>query len=276
MLELYHYNNSICSERVRMALHEKHVHDWVSHHVDLFKGEQFAPEYIKLNPKAETPTLVHDAAIIRESSLICEYIDDVYAEPLLKPGYPVGVAHMREWVKRSDDHLYEAVASLSFVSVFRQTLNDKSAEAKEQHFRSQTDLPRLMRQRSCVESGFASDYVTRSVYNVMKLSDDLDKHLKLEGPWLLGDQYTLAEIGYSPFLARLEALEMLDLFFEGKQAANRWWYACKDRQSFSAAEVGPAAGIEAERYAQCGRESRAELEQLIARIQTSSSYDLLL
>ena len=87
---------------------------------------------------------------------------------------------------------------------------------------------------------------------------------------------TLAEIDYSPFLARLEALEMLDLFFEGKQAANRWWNACKDRQSFGTAEVGPAAGTEAERYAQSGRESRAELKQLIARVQTSCSYDLLL
>ncbi len=275
MLELYHYNNSICSERVRMVLHEKRVTDWVSHHVDLFKGEQFASEYIKLNPRAETPTLVHDAAIIRESSLVCEYIDDVYAEPALKPKDPVGVAHMREWVKRSDDHLYETVASLSFVSIFRQTLTDKGAKAREQHFRSQTDLPRVMRQRSCVESGFGSDYVVRGVYNIMKLADDLDEHLKLEGPWLLGKQYTLAEIDYSPFLARLEALEMLDLFFGGKRAVSRWWDACKDRQSFGATEVGPAAGTEAERYAQCGRDSRAELEILIDRIQTSSIFDLV-
>ena len=275
MLELYHYNNSICSERVRMVLHEKRVTDWVSHHVDLFAGEQFASEYLKLNPKAETPTLVHDTAIIRESSLICEYVDDVYAEPALKPSDPVEVAHMREWVKRSDDHLYEAVASLSFVTVFRQTLNDKGTDAKEKHFRSQTDLPRLMRQRSCVENGFDSEYVIRSVSNVTKLSEDLDKHLKQEGPWLLGEQYTLAEIDYSPFLARLEALELLDIFFEGKQAASRWWSACKDRQSFSASEVGPAAGIEAERYAQCGRTCRAELKSLVSRIQTSNIYDLI-
>ena len=68
MLELYHYNNSICSERVRMVLHEKRVTDYVSHHIDLFAGEQFAPEYIQLNPKAETPTLVHDGAVICASN----------------------------------------------------------------------------------------------------------------------------------------------------------------------------------------------------------------
>jgi glutathione S-transferase len=275
LLALYHYNNSICSERVRMVLHEKRVTDYVDHHIDLFAGEQFAPEYIKLNPKAETPTLVHDGAVIRESSLVCEYIDDVYAEPALKPQDPVGVAHMREWVKRSDDQLYEAVASLSFVSIFRQTLNDKGDDAKEKHFRSQTDLSRLMRQRSCVESGFDSAYVVRSVSNVMQLMEDLDEHLKIQGAWLLGEQYTLAEIDYSPFFARLEALEMLDVFLEGKQEARRWWDDCKSRECFAAAAVGPAAGVEAERYAQCGRKALTELESLINRIHTSSIYDLL-
>lgn len=258
-----------------MVLHEKGVTDYVSHHIDLFAGEQFSPEYIKLNPKAETPTLVHDEAVVRESSLICEYVDDVYPEPALKPGDPVGIAHMREWVKKSDDLLYEAVASLSFVSVFRQTLNAKGDEAKEKHFRSQTDLPRVMRQHSCVESGFDSDYVIRSVSNAMKLAEELNEHLKHHGPWLLGKQYTLAEIDYSPFLARLEALEMLDIFFDGKNDAIRWWDACKSRECFGATEVGPAAGAEAVRYAQCGRDSRAQLEDLVTRIQNSSSYDLL-
>ncbi len=257
-----------------MVLHEKGVTDWVNHHIDLFAGDQFAPEYIKLNPKAETPTLVHGDSVIRESSLICEYVDDIFSEPALKPEDPVGIARMRAWVKRSDEQFYEAVASLSFVTIFRQTLNDKGADTKEKHFRSQTDLSRLMRQRSCVEDGFDSEYVVRSVYNVMKLSQDLEEHLKRGGPWIMGEQYTLAEIDYSPFLARLEALEMLDIFLEHKQVTSRWWDACKSRRSFQESEVGPATGSESERYAQCGRSGRTELKHLIARIEASSIYDL--
>jgi glutathione S-transferase len=258
-----------------MVLQEKSISDYVSHPVDLFAGEQFAPEYLKLNPLAQTPTLVHDGVVIRESSLICEYIDDAYPERSLKPKDPAGVAHMREWVKRSDERLYEAVASLSFVSVFRQALNAKSAEDRERHFRSQTDLHRLMRQRSCVDEGFSSDYVLRSVFDVMRLAEDLDKQLESHGPWLMGEQYTLAEINYSPFLARLDALEMLDVLFAGKRAAGRWWRACAERPSFAAARVGPAIGREAAHYANCGRSVRAELESLIDRIRTSSIYDLI-
>ena len=53
MLELYYFENSICSERALMVLAEKKVTDWVPHHVDLFKREQFDPQYLKLNPKVQ-------------------------------------------------------------------------------------------------------------------------------------------------------------------------------------------------------------------------------
>jgi hypothetical protein len=108
----------------------------------------------------------------------------------------------------------------------------------------------------------------------MRLSEDLDAHLENYGPWLLGDQYTLAEIAWSPFLARLEALCMLDVFFDGKQSAQRWWKQCKARNSFAAAEVGPAAGAEAERFAHCGSSTRAELCSLTDRIRSSTAYDI--
>ena len=62
MLELYYFENSICAERPLMLLAEKGVTDWVPRHVHLFRGEQFDPAYLALNPKAQVPTLVHDGA----------------------------------------------------------------------------------------------------------------------------------------------------------------------------------------------------------------------
>ena len=50
---------------------------WTGHYVDILKREQFAPEYLKLDPKHVVPTLVHDGHVIRESILICEYLDEV-------------------------------------------------------------------------------------------------------------------------------------------------------------------------------------------------------
>ncbi len=47
--------------------------------------DQFDPEYLKLNPKAVVPALVHDGRVIVEFTVICEYVDEVFPEPSLKP-----------------------------------------------------------------------------------------------------------------------------------------------------------------------------------------------
>ncbi len=38
-LTLYHFNNSIYSQKIRMVLEEKNVSDWESKEVDLFNGD---------------------------------------------------------------------------------------------------------------------------------------------------------------------------------------------------------------------------------------------
>ena len=52
-----------------------------SSHEFLTKLRQYAPEYLKLNPKAVVPTLVHDGHVVRELTVICEYIEDVSPQP---------------------------------------------------------------------------------------------------------------------------------------------------------------------------------------------------
>ena len=74
MVELYHFWSSVCSVRVRMALEEKGV-PWTSRYVDLFKFDQMRPDYLAINPDGVVPTLVHDGQVVRESSIICEYIN---------------------------------------------------------------------------------------------------------------------------------------------------------------------------------------------------------
>ena len=57
MLELYHHGSSVCAAKVRIVLAEKGL-QWKGHYLDILKGDQFDPEYMKLNPKAVVPTLV--------------------------------------------------------------------------------------------------------------------------------------------------------------------------------------------------------------------------
>jgi glutathione S-transferase len=79
MLELYHNVNSVCAQKVRIALTEKELE--CKEHLMTLRGDQFDPAYMKLNPNAVVPTLVHDGQPIVESSIILYYLDEAFSQP---------------------------------------------------------------------------------------------------------------------------------------------------------------------------------------------------
>ena len=109
MIELYHHGSSVCAAKVRFTLGEKHL-AWQGHYLDILKGDQFAPDYQKLNPKAVVPTLIHDGNVIVESTVINEYIDETFPDMSLKPKSPVERAEMRVWTKAVDENCILPVA----------------------------------------------------------------------------------------------------------------------------------------------------------------------
>ena len=58
MLELYHNINSVCAQKVRIALHEKgqRIGQEVKEHLLMLRGDQNDPAYEKLNPNL---SLIH-------------------------------------------------------------------------------------------------------------------------------------------------------------------------------------------------------------------------
>jgi glutathione S-transferase len=240
MLELYYFDNSICSERPKMTLAEKGVTDWVPHHVHLFKGEQFDPAYLKLNPKAQVPTLVHDGAVIRESSLICDYLDNLYPEPSLTPDSPVETAHMREWIKEADEAGFEGVAALTFIIVFRTKLMAMPEAERDAYWAGQTVLERTQRQKSCVLEGFDSPYALRAIATWERIFERIENTIAANGPWLMGDQFTLADLDLATFIARLDGLALLGPWLADRPNARKWWSRVKGRPSYAEARVGPS------------------------------------
>ena len=111
MLILYDFGNSVCCQKVRITLVEKGL-TWEARRVDLFKTEQYDPDYLKLNPKGVVPTLVHDGMPVIESTLICEYIDETFPDPPLIPKDPAERARMRLWSKFVDEGLFDGATEL--------------------------------------------------------------------------------------------------------------------------------------------------------------------
>ncbi|RLM78586.1 glutathione S-transferase Z1-like [Panicum miliaceum] len=97
---LYSYWRSSCSHRARIALNLKGV-DYEYKAVNLLKGEQSDPEFLKLNPMKFVPALVDDDAVIGDSYAIAlasieilafvipiSYLEDKYPDPPLLPQDP--------------------------------------------------------------------------------------------------------------------------------------------------------------------------------------------
>ncbi|WP_089398503.1 maleylacetoacetate isomerase [Noviherbaspirillum humi] len=102
-MKLYSYFRSSASYRVRIALNLKGMaHDIIPVHLLKNGGEQFAPEFRKLNADALVPVLVDEEAdadavrsVLTQSLAIIEYLDETHPEPRLLPADPLDRAHVR-------------------------------------------------------------------------------------------------------------------------------------------------------------------------------------
>ena len=230
-LTLYHFNNSVCSQKVRLALAEKGL-EWDERFVDLVKLEQYEPDYVQLNPKGVVPTLVHDDQVVIESTLICEYLDDTFPNPSLKPAHPSGCAAMRVWTKAVDEGIHEGVVALSFSAMFRERMKGMTDEQRARQFRNIGDPVRRDRDRVVFEQGVESSYVFNAIAIYETTFSKLEKVLVDGRDWIMGDQYTLAEINFAPYAARLEFMGLLEIWIEDRPQIAAWWHRLKARTAY--------------------------------------------
>ena len=105
-MKLYTGPISLFSAKVRIALDEKglvpdqHVSvDWSPEHRYL----PHHPDVVRLNPRRQVPILVDGDVVLRESTVICEYLDEVHPEPPLLPRTPAARARCRTLEAFADD-----------------------------------------------------------------------------------------------------------------------------------------------------------------------------
>lgn len=79
MLTLY-YCPHACSMASHVALEEAGA-DYATRKINIFKGEQFKPDYKAINPRAKVPALQFEGgAVLLESTAILTWIGDTYPE----------------------------------------------------------------------------------------------------------------------------------------------------------------------------------------------------
>ncbi len=227
MLELYHHGSSVCAAKVRYALNIKGVKPDHMHYIDILKGEQFTPEFRAINPKAVVPSLVHDDKIINESTLICEYVDEVFPGDNLIPSDPFEKTQMRIWTKAVDEQLHPACGELTFVCCHRHIVMRLGKEQLEEFLKSTPDQSVTSkwkaRKQEIVRLGFDAPGIADTIrlYDswLFKMEDALKEH-----EWLAGHAFSLADVGLAPYVNRLDMLGMSGLWADGRLPHVEAWF----------------------------------------------------
>lgn len=221
MLTLYNAAHSTCSQKVRICLAEKSL-PFNDVKLDLGKGkDHLKPEYLKINPNGVVPTLIDDGNIIIDSSVICEYLDEKYPEVRLTPEDLVQRAKMRAWMRFLEEVPTAAVRVPSFNMGF---LPRYEGLNREQFEAQQADIRPIRKQfyRRMGPNGFKKEDVDASLDQLSITCRRMHEAL-IGGPWLLGAQYTLADIIVAPLIDRMADLGFSDIW-EGKYPLVTEWY----------------------------------------------------
>jgi glutathione S-transferase len=234
MITLYHHGSSVCAAKVRIVLAEKSL-PWEDVYIDILRGDQFDPAYMKLNPKAVVPTLVHDGKVIVESSVIGEYLDEAFPDPPLKPAAPAHRAAMRLWTKAIDEFLHPACAELTFASCHRHIVGRLPPEKFAQFLESTPPISVTAdwhaRKIEIVLQGMAAPGVERTFRLYDSYLQKMENTLAQQ-PWLAGDAYSLADISMTPYVNRLDMLGMSAMWVSSRPRLTDWFERMKSRPSF--------------------------------------------
>ncbi|HUT48218.1 MAG TPA: glutathione S-transferase family protein [Alphaproteobacteria bacterium] len=231
MLTLHHNNMSVCAQKVRLVIRAKSL-EVTEHHLNLRLGDQLKPDYLALNPNGVVPTLVVDGRPIIESTLICEYLDEAYPAPPLRPGDLVERAIMRRFAAIPDQGLHAACGTLSSAIAFRHQYLARPRAEMEDNIARTPDPARRERKRLTIEMGMAAPFAADAVRAYDGVLGRIEARLGEAGTWLTGDAYSLAEACLTPYLVRLDHLR-LGWMWDRRPRLAAWYERIQAQENFT-------------------------------------------
>ena len=233
MLTLYHFPTSTCSQKVRLSLAEKGL-EWTSRIVDLYKGEQLEDWYLRINPNGVVPTLVHDDDPITDSAVIIEYLEDVFSTVPLRPIDPVACARMRVWRQFIEEVPVGAIRFPAIDALIKRggTMLTDMSDAEFADYLATRPLKAALYQR-LTRTGFGQADMEIAHKQLRLALERMDAALA-HGPWLNGQDFSLADISVIPTVARMEDLSLAHLWSDLPRMSD-WYARVQARPSFDAA-----------------------------------------
>jgi glutathione S-transferase len=205
---LYNAPQSTCSQRVRFVLNAKAL-PFAEIKLNLLEGDQLKPDYLKKNPNGVVPTLDHDGAIIIDSTVITEYLDELEPVTSFTPENPVTRARMRALMHFID----EMPAASVRVPTFNLAFLPKFQAMSREDFVAMAESKPLRREFMLTmgQTGFPQADMDAALGRLRRSYERMDAEIeKSGGPWLLGREITLADVAAMPALVRMRDLGMAD------------------------------------------------------------------
>jgi glutathione S-transferase len=226
---LYNAPQSTCSQRVRFVLNAKRL-KFEEKLLDLLAGDQLKPDYLALNPNGVVPTLDHDGAIVIDSTVIIEYLDEVVPDDSFTPEDPVVRARMRSLMRFIDEMPAAAVRVPTFNLAFLPRFQAMS-EAEFLAFAESKPLRKEF-MLAMGRKGFPDKDMNAALDRMKRTYERMDEEIAANGgPWLLGKAITLADISLMPALVRMADLGQATAW-KDMPRVSRWYDAIRAHPAF--------------------------------------------
>ena len=203
-MTLYNAPQSTCSQRVRFVLNAKHLpYDEIK--LNLLAGDQLKPDYMKMNPNGVVPTLDHDGAIVIDSNVITEYLDEVEPDNSFTPEDPVKRARMRSLMHFIDEMPAAAVRVPTFNLAFLPRFQAMSREEFTEFAESKPLRREFM--LAMGQTGFPQDEMDAALGRLRRTYERMETEIENSGgPYILGKDVTLADVALLPAVVRMADL----------------------------------------------------------------------
>jgi glutathione S-transferase len=255
--ELYHNALSFCSMKTRVCLTELNI-DYRSHPVDLIETgcyETIRPAFLRINPAGSVPVLVHNGHPVYES-----HVQILYAAahapagaPALTPTDTKQLTAMQYWIDQSSiqggdpfrdgpNTAGNAIPGLTvplFSSMVKEIPLWKIAEGLLFHFDRRRPFlfitMKLLGLSKLDSLKPVLKFHRASRLQMQNHLDAMEKQLVSSGgPWILGSQFSLADVSWMVVFERLEQADSLPVFLGGdlRTACAQYWQLLKARPSY--------------------------------------------
>jgi glutathione S-transferase len=201
--------------------------------------------------------------------VICEYLDEAFPGPPLRPADALGRARIHWWTKR-EDTIHDAINTVTVAILFRGELMLRTPEERVARYSRIPDPARREKWRIIVEEGVQARYVDEAMNRFLRLFKDMEAALH-QTSWLVGTDFTLADSGLISFFYRMEMLGMAGCWQAHFPQVTDWFARCKARPSFEEAIGRYIDGDKHAHYTRFAEPVRPQVEAAFARALSAAS-----